>query len=173
MRVVIALVLLLFLVACSQEKPQTERIEGEVEIMKIWSNDFKNGDMIPRKFTCQGEDVNPHLALDGVPAGTKSFALIFDDPDAPAGTWIHWIVKDIPADVREIKENSVPGEQLSNSWGKEEYGGPCPPALHRYFFRLYALNVEHLDAENSEELYPQVEEHLITKAELMGKYKKS
>ncbi len=152
------------------EKP----IQEGVEIMKLRSNDFKQGGMIPRKFTCQGEDINPHLAWSDVPAGTKSFALIVDDPDAPMGTWVHWLVKDIPANVKEIKQNSVPGNQVENDFGKEDYGGPCPPSgVHRYFFRLYALDVKSLDASDKGEVYRQVEEHAIAKAELMGKYSKS
>lgn len=174
------MVLLFFLVACTVEKPKSEPVQIEkpiqegVEIMKLTSNDFKQGDMIPRKFTCQGEDINPHLAWDDVPEGVKSFALIVDDPDAPMGTWVHWLVKDIPTDIREIKQNSIPGTQVENDFGKEDYGGPCPPSgVHRYFFKLYALDVESLDADNKDDFYEQVEEHSIAKAELMGKYKKS
>jgi len=141
--------------------------------MKLTSNDFNEGEMIPAKFTCQGDDINPHLAIEDVPSGVKSFALIFDDPDAPGGLWKHWLVKDIPADVKEINQDSVPGKQIVNDFGKEGYGGPCPPALHRYFFKLYALDVETLDANDADELYKQVEEHTIAKAELMGKYEKS
>jgi len=164
---------LLVLVACTAEKP-IEQTSKEVLSMNLKSNDFNEGGMIPAKFTCQGDNINPHLAWDDVPEGVKSFALICDDPDAPAGTWVHWLVKDIPADVREIGQNSVPGNQVPNDFGKEDYGGPCPPSgVHRYFFRLFALDVESLDATDKGDFYRQAEEHAIAKAELMGNYEKS
>ncbi len=142
--------------------------------MKLTSNDFNQGGMIPREFTCQGDDSSPHLAWDDVPEGTKSFALIVDDPDAPMGTWVHWLIKDIPANVRDIQKNNVPGNQVENDFGKEDYGGPCPPSgTHRYFFRLYALDAEKLEATNKRDFYSQAEEHAIAKVELMGKYQKS
>lgn len=175
-KVVFGLMLALVLVACTAEKPeqgQIGTIESGVGDMKLWSNDFRNGEMIPSKFTCQGENINPHLAWSDAPNGTKSFALVLDDPDAPSGLFVHWAVKDIPAGVNEIKQNSAAGKQLPNDYGVGQYKGPCPPALHRYFFRLYALNVEELSAGTYEELYEQVKENAIAKAELMGKYKKS
>jgi len=161
-----------------KEIHRTTTIKEEKQIgggsMKLTSDDFKEGEMIPRKFTCQGEDINPHLKWEDVPEGTKSFALIVDDPDAPMGTWVHWLVKDIPPEVREIPQNSVPGKQVINDFGKEDYGGPCPPSgVHRYFFKLYALDVEKLEAENKEDFYREVEKHAIAKAELMGRYQKS
>jgi len=180
MKGVVLLILLIILLGCSAEKPseQVENIEKpvqkEVVKMRLASNDFNEGEMIPAKFTCQGEDINPHLAWDDVPSETKSFALIVDDPDAPGGIWVHWLVKDIPVDAREIQQNSVPGNQVVNDFGKEDYGGPCPPSgTHRYSFRLYALDVESLDASDKGDFYRQVEEHAIAKAELMGKYEKS
>ncbi|MBW2989958.1 YbhB/YbcL family Raf kinase inhibitor-like protein [Candidatus Woesearchaeota archaeon] len=142
--------------------------------MKLRSDDFEEGGMIPSKFTCQGENINPHLAWLDVPEDAKSFALIVDDPDAPAGTWVHWLVKDIPADAREIKPDSIPGAEVLNSFGKEGYGGPCPPSgVHRYFFKLYALDVESFEAEGKADFYKKAEEHKIAKAELMGRYEKS
>jgi len=168
--------LVLILLACTPEKQivQIEKPIQEVENMRLKSNDYNKGEMISSRFTCQGEDINPHLAWDDTPEGTKSFALIMDDPDAPMGTWVHWLVKDIPANMREIAQNSVPGSQVTNDFGKEDYGGPCPPSgMHRYFFRLYALDVESLDADDKSEFYRQAEEHAISKAELMGKYQKS
>ncbi|MFH1641977.1 MAG: YbhB/YbcL family Raf kinase inhibitor-like protein [Nanoarchaeota archaeon] len=156
-----------------ETKKNTDISEGGEE-MKLISNDFDDGDMIPRIFTCQGDDINPHLAWEGVPPGTKSLALIVDDPDAPVGTWVHWLVKDITTNTKEIKKNSIPGNQLPNDFGKTDYGGPCPPSgTHRYFFKLYALNVEKLEAKGKDDLYKQVKEHAIAKAELMGKYQKS
>lgn len=155
------------------EQPKEEPKQGG-ETMKLTSNDFKEGDMIPREFTCQGDDFNPQLAWEDVPGGVKSFALIVDDPDAPMGTWVHWLVKDIPANVNEIKQNSIPGNQVENDFGKEGYGGPCPPTgVHRYFFKLYALDIEKLDANNKRDFYAEAEKHAIAKAELVGKYQKS
>ena len=173
MRWVAVLVLLLFLAACTAVKAVDEKkVENEVKKMKLTSSAFSEGDMIPSKFTCQGEDINPSLIIEDVPAEAKSLALIVDDPDAPGGVWVHWLVKDIPV-VSEIKENSVPGAQVSNDFGKEAYGGPCPPSgVHRYFFRLYALDVESLDASSKEEFYSKLEEHAIAKVELMGRYEK-
>lgn len=174
--VVLFLILALVLLGCAAENPleQIEKpIQKEVDTMKLRSDDFNEGDMIPVKFTCQGQDINPHLAWDDVPEGVKSFALIFDDPDAPGGTWVHWLVKDIPADVREIKQNSVPGSEVVNSFGKQDYGGPCPPSgVHRYVFKLYALDVDTFDASGKADFYKETEEHAIAKAELIGTYSK-
>ena len=173
----VVLVLLLFLVACTAPKTPNDVLEqmaAEVKEMKITSSDFNEGEMIPAKFTCQGEDINPQLSWDDVPSDVKSFVLIVDDPDAPVGTWVHWLVKDIPASLREIAQNSVPGTQVVNSFGKEDYGGPCPPSgVHRYFFRLYALDVETFSASGKADFYKLVEEHAIAKVELMGTYEKS
>lgn len=191
MKNIIFLIILIFIVACSpqevveQPKPIqneareiTKVISGasnkfEVKNMKLTSNDFNEGDMIDSKFTCQGQDINPQLTIEDVPSEAKSLALIVDDPDAPGGTWVHWLVKDIPINTSEIPQNSVPGTQVTNDFGKEAYGGPCPPSgVHRYFFKLYALDTETLEANNKEEFYQQAEQHAIAKAELMGKYTK-
>ena len=163
-------ILLIILVGCVQNVQQPET---GGENMKITSNAFGHEDMIPSKFTCQGEDINPQLKWEDFPAETKSFALIIDDPDAPNGNWIHWLVKDIPVSVNEIAENSVRGKQVENSFGKDNYGGPCPPSgVHRYFFKLYALDVESFEAGSSREFYEKVEQHKIEMAVLMGKYTK-
>jgi len=143
--------------------------------MKIESNSFKHEGFIPSKYTCDGEDVSPHLKWSEIPAETKSFALICDDPDAPVGTWVHWLVCDIPANVREIKEGEIPkgAKQVRNDFGKLEYGGPCPPSgTHRYFFKLYALNVEKLSNVNENNFYELIEKHKIDEAILMGRYKR-
>ncbi len=146
----------------------------EGDNMRLSSEAFKEDEVIPAEYTCQGPDVNPGLAWDEPPKGTESFALIIDDPDAPVGTWVHWLVKDISKDMRNIPKDSVPGTEVKNSFGKKGYGGPCPPSgTHRYFFRLYALNIERLNADNIEEFYELVEEHKLEEAVLIGKYKKS
>ena len=129
--------------------------------------------MIPSKFTCDDQDINPHLAWEGVPEGTKSLALICDDPDAPVGTWVHWLVSDIPPSVSQIAQDSVPpgSVQVPNDFRKVEYGGPCPPSgVHRYFFKLYALKVDRLKAKDKKKFYKRVEKYKIAEAVLMGRY---
>jgi hypothetical protein len=128
--------------------------------------------MIPQKYTCDGADISPHLKWKNAPEDTKSFAVSCNDPDAPAGDWIHWIVHDIPSDVKEIPQGSpVPGSEAENDFGKISYGGPCPPGgVHRYFFRVYALDTESLMGITKSNFKDKFEEHAIVKAELMGKY---
>ena len=142
--------------------------------MKLWSHDFNEEEHIPRKFSGDGQDVNPHLAWNDVPPGTKSLALIVDDPDAPMGLWTHWLVEDIPPDVREVKQGSPPpGKQVENDFGKKDYGGPAPPGgTHRYFFKLYAIDREKLKARNKKKFYKLVEKHKLDEAQLMGYYSK-
>ena len=142
--------------------------------IKITSPSFSEGEEIPDKFTCNGENINPELDIENIPKNTKSLFLIVDDPDAPTGTFVHWLVYDIDKDVRKIEENSVPGKQVKNNFGKKEYGGPCPPSgTHRYYFRLYALDVEKLgDIKDMDEFDKKVEDHTIAKAELMGNFEK-
>jgi len=142
---------------------------------KLTSPAFNYGGQIPSKYTCDGEDINPHLVIRGVPAGSKSLALVMDDPDAPGGTWVHWVVWDIPPETAEIKEHSAPfgsGQGLS-SWGKNGYGGPCPPSgTHRYFFRLHALDTKlKLPLDSTvQDLERGMEGHIVGTTELMGTY---
>ena len=118
--------------------------------LELTSSAFKNNEMIPSKYTCQGEDINPELEIKNIPDGTKSLVLIVDDPDAPMGTWVHWVVFNIPNTVEKIKENSMPGVGGINNFGKLNYGGPCPPSgTHRYFFKLYALDTLLAHKENA------------------------
>lgn len=142
--------------------------------MKLFSNAFNHEDFIPMKYSCKGEDINPKLSWEDIPENTKSFALSCKDPDAPIGTFVHWLVYDIDKDKREIPENSIPGKQVINNFGKEDYGGPCPPSgVHRYYFTLYALDTEKLGNINSMDEFDQrVERHTIEKALLMGKFKR-
>jgi Raf kinase inhibitor-like YbhB/YbcL family protein len=142
-------------------------------VFKIWSHDFKHENKIPPYFTKDGPNVNPHLAWEGVPEGTKSFALIVDDPDAPRGIWTHWLVEDIPGDTHSIPQNSVPAgaSQIANDFGVEEYRGPSPPSgIHRYFFKVYAIDREHLKAKNKKKFYKLVKKHSLAEAEIMGYY---
>jgi Raf kinase inhibitor-like YbhB/YbcL family protein len=142
--------------------------------MKITSPSFTHKEMIPKKFTCQGEDVNPALIIEDIPKMTKSLVLIVDDPDAPAGVWIHWVVYNIPITGR-IEENSIPGKQGINSFQKTGYGGPCPPSgTHRYYFRIYALDTD-LDLEEGislDVLKEEMKDHILTEAQIVGLYKK-
>lgn len=145
------------------------------EAMKITSPEFGHNQLIPKKFTCQGEDINPALVIEGVPGDAKSLALIVDDPDAPLGTWVHWVVFDIPVTTTRIEENSVPGKQGRNDFRRENYGGPCPPSgTHRYFFKIYALdtmlNLE--EGIRKGALEKTMQGHILDKAELIGLYKK-
>jgi hypothetical protein len=149
---------------------------NEVNVMKLTSPVFENNGMIPARYTCQGEDVSPPLEIKEVPENTQSLALIVDDPDAPSGTWVHWVVWDIPTDKVAINEDEVLGKQGKNDFGKLDYGGPCPPSgTHRYFFRLYALDfVPDLEeGVTKDELMQVIEGHTIEKTELVGKYSKS
>ncbi len=142
--------------------------------MNISSPEFKHNEYIPKKFTCQGEDVNPALKIEEVPAEAQSLALIVDDPDAPMDTWVHWVVFDIPVSGR-IEENSVPGKQGNNDFGRKDYGGPCPPSgTHRYFFKLYALDTMLGLQQNvtKKELEEAMEGHILDKSELIGLYEK-
>jgi Raf kinase inhibitor-like YbhB/YbcL family protein len=142
---------------------------------------FPAGGAIPKKFTCDGPDVSPKLTWKEPPAGTQSFAVIMDDPDAPRGTWVHWVLYDLPDDARELSENILEQERLAggarqgrNDFGKIGYGGPCPPPgkPHRYFFKLYALDAKlnlkagatKADAERA------MQGHILAQAELVGRY---
>ena len=142
--------------------------------MKISSPEFENNQFIPKKFTCQGKDINPTLIIEGAPEETISLALIVDDPDAPMGMWVHWVVFDIPV-VNRIKEDSIPGKQGINDFGRKDYGGPCPPlGTHRYFFKIYALDamLNLQEGVSKKELERVMEPHILDKAELIGLYKK-
>lgn len=145
------------------------------EELKISSSVFADNEMIPKKYTCDGEDINPPLKIEGAPAGTQSMVLIIDDPDAPAGIWDHWVVWNIPP-VNKIEENSIPGTQGVNSFKKHSYGGPCPPSgIHRYFFKCYALDSQLELSENSNKrsLEKAMSNHILAKGELIGLYKRN
>lgn len=168
----LGLVLLLSIVGLQSFRQK--RIKGKGGYMELHSNAFKQEEFIPDKYSCRGEDINPELRWKNVPEGTKSFALSVKDPDAPIGTFVHWLVYDIDKDTRQIEENTVPGKQVKNNFGKEGYGGPCPPSgIHRYYFRIHALDVESLGTIGSmDEFDRKVEEHTIEMAEIMGKFEK-
>lgn len=147
------------------------------------SSSFQNGGDIPKKYTCEGADVSPELSWTAPPQGTRSFALIADDPDAPAGTWTHWVLYDLPPDTHNLEENVAKVDELPNGarqgrndFRKIGYGGPCPPAgkAHRYFFKLYALDAKLnlAPGASKQEVENAVQGHTLANAELMGKYKR-
>ena len=146
--------------------------------MELVSNSFANNSVIPAQYTCDGKDITPHLTWRDAPLNTKSFALIVEDPDAPAGLWVHWILYNIPPEVISLEENlaSLPaGTEVGiNSWQRKAYGGPCPPSgQHRYYFRLYALD-EMLSLSGNVDrdvLYKAMSGHVLAKVELLGLYR--
>ncbi len=142
---------------------------------------FPEGAMIPKLHTCEGADVSPGIEWSGEPSGTKSFALIVDDPDAPAGAWNHWLLWDIPASVHAIAQGFKPGglgQSGTNDFGKPGYGGPCPPkghGPHRYFFKLCALDVQPLNlraGSKRADLDRAIKGHILAQAEYMGRYER-
>jgi hypothetical protein len=164
------------------EKTQQDKKGGDIMEIKVTSTAFAEGGMIPPKYTCDGQDISPPLQWDAVPEGTESIALISDDPDAPRGTWVHWVLFNLPAQTKKLSENIPHDKTLPNGakqgitdFGKVGYGGPCPPSgTHRYFFRIYALDtVLQLGADASErELLEAMEGHILAQGRLMGKYKR-
>lgn len=150
---------------------------GTMSTLTIASPAFKHKEAVPVKYTCDGEDVNPPLVIDNVPAGAKSLALIVDDPDAPRGTWVHWVVWGMDPKTREIEEKAVPAgaKQGTNDFRKRNYGGPCPPSgTHRYFFKLYALDIApELGPDTTKAaLEKAMTGHILAQAEIIGLYKR-
>jgi len=149
--------------------------------LKISSSAFAEGELIPKKYTCDGENVSPPLAWEGVPEGTKSLALVCDDPDAPGKTWVHWVIYGIPVETTELPEN-VPTEiELSdgsrqgvNDFGNVGYGGPCPPSgTHRYFFKLFALEINlRFVGRVTDGLLDEIKGYILAEGQLMGRYQK-
>ncbi len=147
------------------------------------SPDFTNGGLIPTRYTCNGEDIPPTLAWGEPPVGTASYVLIVEDPDAPLGTWTHWIVYNIPPGEHIVDSQIQPGTQIDdvpilfgkNSWGRQAYGGPCPPSgTHHYVFQLFALDImlEPKDNVSRNELASMIEGHILGFAEITGIYTK-
>lgn len=150
--------------------------------MKLSSEAFKHNGPIPSKYTCQGIDISPPLDITDVPAGTKSLALVMDDPDVPERIrkdrlWVHWIIYNMDPKTRHIEENVIePGILGKNSGGMNRYMGPCPPDKeHRYFFKIYALDTKLSLPEgvSKEQLLNEMDGHILAQAELMGRFEKS
>ncbi|BAZ53291.1 PEBP family protein [Nostoc sp. NIES-4103] len=180
----------LSLVSCTEVKndnilsspTKSSQSKQEVKAMKLESTAFDANGLIPAKYTCDGEDISPPLIWDEVPRGTQSIVLIVDDPDAPGRTFIHWVVYNIPATIRQLPEKiaavkTLPngGVQGKNDFGKLGYGGPCPPGgIHRYFFKIYALDQElNLSAgATKNQILAAMESHVLAKADLIGRYQR-
>jgi Raf kinase inhibitor-like YbhB/YbcL family protein len=164
------------------ENDMDKTTRAETAQIQVTSSAFAEGGMIPPQYTCDGGNVSPPLSWQSVPEGTKSVALIADDPDAPARTFVHWVLYDLPADVRELPED-VPNEKTTpvgarqgiNDFGEIGYGGPCPPSgTHRYYFKLYALDAQtNLPPGSSKaKLLDAMKGHVLAEGQIMGRYKR-
>src|SRR6266542_7053683 len=161
----------------TQEPPASKPKEDKMEI-KLTSAAFKEGQTIPRQYTCDGANVSPPLEWSGLPTTAKTVAIVCDDPDAPAGTWVHWVLYNLPADKIGLVENTPATENLSgggmqgtNDFKKIGYGGPCPPSgTHRYFFKLYALESELSlkPGATKADVEKGMEGHIVSQGQLMG-----
>jgi Raf kinase inhibitor-like YbhB/YbcL family protein len=149
--------------------------------IQLTSTAFKDGEVIPRQHTCDGENLSPPLAWSGIPASTRSLALIADDPDAPSGTWVHWVVYNLdaaasalPQGVAKYQDQGGAGASGTNSFRKPGYSGPCPPAgpTHRYYFKLYALDtsLNLKSGASKEDLLKAMQGHILAQGQLMGRY---
>ncbi len=177
---VLLVVSLLPAVTCGQARaPEAESVpqaRGEAAMtLTIRSPAFDDGARIPVRYTADGPDLSPPLRISGVPVGTASLALIVDDPDAPVGTWVHWVVWNVPPGAPSFPEGGTPDGAVEgrNSWGRSGWGGPSPPSgTHRYFFKVYALDTV-LDlppTAGKDQLVRAMEGHVLAKAQLMGTY---
>jgi len=169
--------------AATPAEPNAAAKEGRKMKIQLTSPAFKQGEPIPGKHSCSGADVSPPLAIASVPKEAKSLVLILDDPDAPSGSWIHWILYGIPPQTTAIPEGTsakgtspVTAQLGKNSWGRTEWGGPCPPpgGKHRYFFRLYALDTELSLPRGTPkpDVMRAIEGHILAQGELMGTFQR-
>ena len=171
----------ILLTSCSATQTATPEADMSLELK---SDAFVNGQSIPAKYSCVGKNISPALTWSDPPAGTQSFALIADDPDAPVGTWVHWVLFNIPSDECSLPEDlPVTGKNVDpnaiyfgrNSSGNTRYDGPCPPSgTHRYYFKLYALDslVDLLPGATKDELLKAMQGHILAQGELMGTFSK-
>jgi Raf kinase inhibitor-like YbhB/YbcL family protein len=152
-------------------------MKTEGSVLSVSSSAFKEGESIPSRYTCDGENVSPPLQVDQIPVGSKSLVLIVDDPDAPAGDWVHWLAWNIPVQKKVvINEGSKPGTEGVNDFGIKGYGGPCPPSgTHRYFFRFYALDSQlQLSSDSAKpELEKSMQAHVLASGVLTGVYQRN
>ena len=150
---------------------------GKTMKLDVSSSAFSEGQSIPEKYTCDGQNVSPPIQWSAAPANTKSIAIICEDPDAPSGTFTHWVLYDVPGTAKELAEGSSGGgKEGVNGFGKKGYGGPCPPpgGAHRYYFRVYALETTSLGNAGSskDEVTADMQGHILAQGELMGTYKR-
>lgn len=168
----------LCLFSCGNDR--SDNLDRGDKIMKLESTAFSNNGLIPKQYTCDGEDISPPLSWGEPPAETKSFVLICDDPDAPFGTFVHWVLYNLPPETRQLSENRPRNAEFSNGavhgktdFGKLGYGGPCPPSgTHRYFFKLYALDrqLNLGSGATKKQVEAAMKGHVLASAELMGRY---
>jgi len=178
--VVFVLVILgiLFIFSSKDKNYSRPIIVKDNSIMEIKSSAFTNGDRIPAKYTCDGEDINPELSFSSIPEDARSLALIFDDPDAPAGTWLHWAIWNISSETHILPEGYGLTDETEGitSFGNVGYGGPCPGSgEHRYFFYLFALDtkIDIPSGASREKLEQAMGGHIIEEAKLMGLYSRN
>lgn len=153
-----------------------------MEKIVVSSEAFKGGETIPPEYTCDGKNVSPALSWEGIPAGAKSIALIMDDPDAPGGMFVHWVLYNIPASARKLPEGMPKNETLGDGsrhgmtdFGRVGYGGPCPPkGTHRYYFKIYALDTmpSLQPGASKKQLESAMKGHILAQGELMGRYER-
>ena len=161
---------------CGSSETSELKDSDKINLMKVTSSAFENNTKIPSRYTCDGENVNPPLTFEDLPENTQSLVLIVNDPDAPAGNWIHWILFNIPADTEILNENDVPTGALQgiNSFGDNNYGGPCPPSgTHRYIFKLFAIDslLDLKEGTSEAEIKNGINGHTLETSELVGKYR--
>jgi len=182
---IVALMAVPIVLFCSCEesaKANPGAVGGKKMELNVTSSAFAEGGLIPPKYTCDGADISPPLQWDSAPEAARSIALISDDPDAPVGTWVHWVLFNLPPDTKELAENIPPDETLPNGarqgtsdFGRIGYGGPCPPGgTHRYFFKIYALDtvIDLPAGVRKAQLVKAMEGHIIAQGQLIGKYKR-
>jgi len=179
------LIIGLLITLCSLIWPlggNTEMKGGREMKINVGSAAFTEAGMIPKQYTCDGADISPPLSWSTVPEGTKSIAIIVDDPDAPAGTWVHWLVYNLPPDLKGLPENILAKETIANGgmqgmtdFRRIGYGGPCPPSgTHRYIFKVYAVDklLDLYPGAIKKRLLQAMEGHILAEGELMGKYRR-
>ena len=169
---IIFLVLALSVSGCTFVKNDKDITKEQT--MKLVSKNFNEGEAFPEKFTCDGEKTAPNLSWSDFPAETKSFALIMEDPDAPSGTFVHWLMINIPAAISELPEgitSLAEATMIKNSSGQSDYVPPCPPTgAHRYIFKIFALKTEELDGVKINNFFDTIKPYIIDQATLGGKY---
>jgi Raf kinase inhibitor-like protein, YbhB/YbcL family len=180
--VLITIPILLLCFCKDSAKAGTEATGGKKMEIKITSSAFKDGDLMPAKYTCDGANISPPLKWENIPAGAKTIAIICDDPDAPRGTFVHWVLFNLPAEVKELAENTPADKILSSGavqgtadFGRIGYGGPCPPSgTHRYFFKIYALDtkIDLTPGADKSRLVEAMKGHILAEGQLVGKYKR-